>query len=74
MLGWKFRERKQGGKKTKKIFKRDDFANQLASIVQSDMNNYDDDSSMDQDDEQSQPLVRILPSGISKPKSATFKK
>jgi len=66
MLSWKFRERRQSSKMMKKIFKRDDFANQLSSIVDTDVNNYEDDSTMDrnEDSEENQPLVRFLPSGI----------
>ena len=62
MLSWKFRDRGQG--KKMKVFKRNAFANQLASIVETDSNtNYDDDTSMEGQKEQNQPLVRILPSG-----------
>jgi len=53
------------GKKAK-VSKRDTFADQLASIVETDVHaNYDDeDSSMEQID-QTEPLVRFLPSGIN---------
>jgi hypothetical protein len=71
MLSWKFRGRRQG--KKLQVFKRNSFADQLASIVESDddnsnnnNNNYDEDSTIasDQDNEQTMPLVRFLPSGM----------
>jgi hypothetical protein len=66
MLGWKFRARKQS--KKLKIFKRDAFANQrLSAYVETDLNNYDDDSTVDSqtDKKQTEPLVRIMPSGVN---------
>ena len=66
MLNWKFRARKQNKNKIK-VSKRDAFDNQqLTAYVQTDINNYDDDDSSPvegQNQKQTEPLVRIMPSG-----------